>query len=112
LTRSLRYFRCSGFDLGKSRVRSKIRIGGKRHPTGNIDAYELYMKGRYNVAKGTPADLIASIPFFEDAIKIDPGYALAYTAFRMPTACSDLPVIRRSGRCFKARGNGTKGARH
>jgi hypothetical protein len=51
----------------------------KKRPTENIDAYQLYMKGRYNIAKGAPPDLIASIPFFEDAIKLDPGYALAYT---------------------------------
>ncbi|MFL6467464.1 MAG: winged helix-turn-helix domain-containing protein [Pyrinomonadaceae bacterium] len=57
----------------------KIRIGGKRRPTENVEAYQLYMKGLYNITKGSPADLIASIPFFEDAIKVDPGYALAYT---------------------------------
>jgi serine/threonine-protein kinase len=57
----------------------KIRIGGKKRPTENIEAYQLYMKGRYHIAKGTPPDLKASIPFFEQAIEIDPGYALAYT---------------------------------
>jgi len=57
----------------------KIRIAGKRRSTENVEAYQLYMKGRYNTSKGAPQDLIASIPFFEEAIKIDPGYALAYT---------------------------------
>ena len=57
----------------------KIRLSGKRHSTESIEAYQLYMKGRYNLAKGTPADLKASIPFFEQAIEIDPRYALAYT---------------------------------
>jgi DNA-binding winged helix-turn-helix (wHTH) protein/TolB-like protein/Tfp pilus assembly protein PilF len=57
----------------------KIRLSGKEHSTKNLQAYQLYMKGRYNIAKGTPPDLIASIPFFEEAIKIDPEYALAYT---------------------------------
>ncbi len=57
----------------------KIRLRGKKHPTENIEAYQLYMKGRYHVAKGTPPDFMASIPFFEQAIDVDPGYALAYT---------------------------------
>jgi serine/threonine-protein kinase len=57
----------------------KIRFGGRKRPTENIEAYQLYMKGRYQIAKGTPSDLKASIPFFEQAIGIDPGYALAYT---------------------------------
>jgi serine/threonine-protein kinase len=57
----------------------KIQLGGKRRPTENIEAYQLYMKGRYHIAKGTPSDLKASIPFFEQAIVLDPKYALAYT---------------------------------
>ena len=57
----------------------KLRLNGKKHSTESIEAYQLYMKGRYNLAKGTPADLKASIPFFEQAIAIDPQYALAYT---------------------------------
>ena len=68
-------------DLISERVASalKIRLGGKKRPTENIEAYQLYMKGRYNVSKGTPPDLLASIPFFEQAIAIEPEYALAYT---------------------------------
>ena len=57
----------------------KVRLSGKKHSTESIEAYQLYMKGRYNIAKGTPPDLLASIPFFEQAIAIDPTYALAYT---------------------------------
>ena len=59
----------------------KIRLAGKerKHSTENLEAYQLYMMGRYNIAKNTPSDLLASIPFFEQAIAMDPGYALAYT---------------------------------
>jgi TolB-like protein/Flp pilus assembly protein TadD len=57
----------------------KIQLEGKKRPTENLGAYQLYMKGRYHIAKGAPPDLHASIPFFEQAIAIDPGYALAYT---------------------------------
>ena len=57
----------------------KIRLGGKKHPTENIEAYQLYMKGRYHIAKLTPPDIRASIPYFQQAIDIEPNYALAYT---------------------------------
>ncbi|MEP6703858.1 MAG: protein kinase [Acidobacteriota bacterium] len=59
----------------------KIRLSGKekKHSTENIEAYQLYVKGRYYIAKGTSPDLRASIPYFQQAIDIDPNYALAYT---------------------------------
>jgi len=59
----------------------KIRLGGKekKHSTENVEAYQLYMKGRYHIAKLTPSDIRTSIPFFQQAIDIDPAYALAYT---------------------------------
>lgn len=59
----------------------KIRLGRneKKHSTENVEAYQLYMKGRYYIAKLTPSDIRTSIPFFQQAIDIDPQYALAYT---------------------------------
>ena len=52
----------------------KVRLAGKegKHSTESLEAYRLYMLGRYHVTKGTPADLRASIPFFDEAIEIDP----------------------------------------
>ncbi len=73
----------------------KIRLGGKKHSTENLEAYQLYMKGRYHIAKGTPSDLRTSIPYFEQAIDIDPGYALAYTglsqAYGVLGSTGDMP---------------------
>ena len=59
----------------------KIRLGGKarKHSTENVEAYQLYMTGRYHLDKLTPPDIRKSIPYFQQAIDIDPGYALAYT---------------------------------
>jgi serine/threonine-protein kinase len=37
------------------------------------------MRGRFHISKLAPPDLRASIPYFEQAIELDPGYALAYT---------------------------------
>ena len=59
----------------------KIRLAGsgkKRYPD-NVEAYQLYMKGRYLLSKLTPSDIRASIPYFQQAIQIEPNYALAYT---------------------------------
>lgn len=47
----------------------------KRH-TDNPQAYELYLKG--NHSSGTEERLKQNIEFFQRAIKLDPGYALAY----------------------------------
>lgn len=50
----------------------------RRHPTENTEAYQLYMRGRYNWTKATPEGLEASIAFFRAALDIDPDYALAW----------------------------------
>jgi TolB-like protein len=46
--------------------------------TDNNDAYQLYLKGRYHFAKRTKEDLYKSIEIFEEAVKLDPGFALGY----------------------------------
>jgi len=50
-----------------------------RHYTENAEAYQLYLKGRYHWNKRTEEDLRKAIEFFEQAIKIDSEYALAYS---------------------------------
>jgi serine/threonine protein kinase/Tfp pilus assembly protein PilF len=47
--------------------------------TESADAYQLYWKGRYRWNKRTPEDIKEAIRNFQQAINIDPGYALAYT---------------------------------
>ena len=46
--------------------------------TNDLEAYNAYLKGRFYANKGTVEDLRKSIPYFEDAIRRDPSYALAY----------------------------------
>src|SRR5205807_1162281 len=46
--------------------------------TGNVEAYQLYLKGRYHWNKRTIERLEKGIECFRQAIKIDPTYALAY----------------------------------
>jgi serine/threonine-protein kinase len=47
--------------------------------TGNVKAYQLYLKGRYWWNRRTQAAIVEGIKYFEEAIAEDAGYALAYT---------------------------------
>jgi len=49
-----------------------------RRSTTNADAYLLYLKGRYQTAKYTKDGLAKGREYFDQAIAIDPRYALAY----------------------------------
>jgi serine/threonine protein kinase/tetratricopeptide (TPR) repeat protein len=50
-----------------------------KRPTKNIEAYQLYLKGRYYLNKWTPDGFKKSMECFNQAIEIDPNYAHAYT---------------------------------
>ena len=47
--------------------------------TDNVEAYNLYLKGRFFWNKFTPDGLEKSIDYYKQAIALDPNYALAYT---------------------------------
>jgi DNA-binding winged helix-turn-helix (wHTH) protein/TolB-like protein/Tfp pilus assembly protein PilF len=49
-----------------------------KHYTENIEAYELYLRGRYFQDKRTPEGLNKSIDYFQLATRKDPRYALAF----------------------------------
>lgn len=46
--------------------------------TENAEAYQLYLKGRFFVGKRTLTQLRKGIEFYQQAIEVDPNYALAY----------------------------------
>jgi TolB-like protein/Tfp pilus assembly protein PilF len=48
--------------------------------TENAEAYRLYLQGRYFFNAGSEEDLNRAIAFFDRAIALDPGYALAHAA--------------------------------
>lgn len=79
----------SGAIAGKLKVRlaSQSGSGGDvlRQPsaavkrfTENIDAYNLYLKGRYELYKMTREGLDSARKLFTEAIRLDPDYALAH----------------------------------
>jgi len=49
-----------------------------RRSTGNPEAYQLYLKGRYYWNRRTEATLKRAAEYFQQAIESDPGYGLAY----------------------------------
>jgi len=49
----------------------------KRH-TENVEAYNLYLKARYQLWRFTPEGLAKSKEYYEQAIALDPNYALAW----------------------------------
>jgi serine/threonine protein kinase/Flp pilus assembly protein TadD len=49
-----------------------------KHYTDNVEAYQLYLKGRYNTEQFTQESVKTGIDYFQQAINKDPNYALAY----------------------------------
>jgi len=49
-----------------------------RHHTEDAEAYRLYLKGRHHWNKWTEEGFYKAIEYFQQAVKKDPGYALAY----------------------------------
>jgi TolB-like protein len=78
-----------------------LRLSGKetkrltRRYTDNVEAYQLYLTGRYHWNKLTPPEITKSIEFFKKAIELDPTYALAYfglaDAYRSLAPTSEVP---------------------
>lgn len=50
----------------------------KKEYTSNAEAYQLYLRGRYHALKRTLPETQKAISYFQQAIAIDPSYALAY----------------------------------
>jgi DNA-binding winged helix-turn-helix (wHTH) protein/TolB-like protein len=73
----------------------KNRFGDavKKRSTNNVEAYQLYMKGRYHSLNLTRAETDKGIDYFRQAIEIDPNYAPAYVGL----ADAYLPLALTSG---------------
>ncbi|HEY0657583.1 MAG TPA: protein kinase [Pyrinomonadaceae bacterium] len=78
--------------------------------TQNAEAYQLYLKGRFYWNKRTEADINRSIEYFNQAIALDPTYALAYAGLAdayqvLPNYTDNSPL---EGTYSKARGAAQK----
>src|SRR4029077_8425174 len=61
----------------RSKLSAPERQQVTKQGTQNPEAYELYLKGRYYWNKQTGPDTATAIPYFNQAVAKDPGYALA-----------------------------------
>ena len=50
----------------------------EKHQTGNPEAYQLYLKGRFYASKGTQEGIDKGIDYLHQAIALDPKYASPY----------------------------------
>jgi len=65
-----------------SDISSQLRIKGggeeKKHATGNAEAYQLYVKGRFYLAQRTRESIYKALDQLNQATAKDPNYAQAY----------------------------------
>jgi Tfp pilus assembly protein PilF len=73
-------------------LKAKLLDGGgavvqsERPPSGNLDAWNAYSRGRFHDAMIDPADARAAIGFYEQAVALDPRYARAYASLALSWA--------------------------
>jgi len=62
----------------RAELSSEERARVRRRPTEDLEAYELYLRGRSSLYRFTPEGFRRSLVEFDQAIARDPGFALAY----------------------------------
>jgi serine/threonine-protein kinase len=71
-------------------VRARLGAGLVRSSTRNLEAYNLYLLGRYYWSKRNPVALNQAIAYFQRAVELDPDYAIAHGG--LADAYNVLPV--------------------
>ena len=70
------------------------QVGGFVHSPVNLDAYDLYLRGRYHWNQLTPPGIRRGLAYFEQVVSLDPNYALAWAGMAdcysmLPIACDE-----------------------
>jgi serine/threonine-protein kinase len=71
-------------------ISDKLRLSLSGEQKKKLEAYQLYLKGRYYWSKRTADGLKQGVDYFEEAIENDPGYALAHAGL---ADCYNMLVI-------------------
>src|SRR5262249_31346273 len=80
-------------DALRTTTFADLAASTRKRYTDNVEAYGLYLKGRFAWNKRTQDGVNEGITYFEQAIEADPKYALAYTGL---ADCYALHVDYRS----------------
>jgi tetratricopeptide (TPR) repeat protein len=79
------YFQYTKVRSSPTEIDSQLELTGAdqqqlvKRSTENIEAYNLYLKGRYHERQFTEEGVRTAIGYFKKAIELDPNYALAYS---------------------------------
>jgi TolB-like protein/Flp pilus assembly protein TadD len=65
-------------DTLQAKLTSSAKQAIAARPTENMEAHELYLRGRYFAGKRTADDLQRAIAYYNQALVKDPNYAIAY----------------------------------
>ncbi len=58
----------------------EVALGaGVKPATQNLEAYELYLKGRHHCSQRSPSSVRLGMKCFQQALELDPGFALAWS---------------------------------
>jgi TolB-like protein/tetratricopeptide (TPR) repeat protein len=68
------------------RVTAAERARIYRRYTANAVAYEGYLRGRGHLARSTEEGMLAAVKDFEEVLRLDPNYALAYAGLSIASA--------------------------
>jgi serine/threonine protein kinase/Tfp pilus assembly protein PilF len=87
----------------RERLSGEVKTQVAKSGTGNPEAYQLYLKGRYQWQKRTPETLEKAKDYFNQAIEADPGYAGAYVGLASYyVSAPDYEPLRRTETAPKA----------
>jgi TolB-like protein/Tfp pilus assembly protein PilF len=83
-------------DALQAKLTGSEKTAISKKPTEDLEAHELYLKGRHFWNRRTEADIRKALEFFEQAIAKDPSYGLAYAGAAdcwsvMPNYSNDAP---------------------
>lgn len=88
-------------SLGSSLSGAEERLLAKR-PTENVEAYQLYLKGRYFWNKREVDSVKKAAEFFEQAVALDPDFALAYVGLADSYGMLKIPAPEAEAAARKA----------